>query len=155
MCVCVHARRPTESVRVRLIAYGLSYLPLYTSVVYMLPLHKQMQYAPNLLLACSVKATRFPDDTVLLSWQHLTFTEAKGFPLYIVSYKSVEGSSRGSVNTTSSSVVINSPKSKVGYIFSKAAWSEECVTMHPGLLQSTCTVSISFSVNSFSECSCK
>ena len=71
-----------------------------------------------------MKATRLPDDTILLSWQPLTFTEAKGFPMYIVSYKSVEGSSKGIVNTTSSSVVINSLKSKVGYIFSVQVTNE-------------------------------
>ena len=42
----------------------------------------------------SVKASWNPDDSVLLSWQPLSLTEAKGFPLYIVSYKSVDGSSR-------------------------------------------------------------
>ena len=65
----------------------------------------------------SLKASWNLDDTVLISWQPLSLTEAKGFPLYIVSYKSVDGSSRGSVNTTSSSVVISGLNSKVGYIF--------------------------------------
>ena len=65
----------------------------------------------------SMKATRNPDGSVLLSWQPLSLTEAKGFPLYIVSYKSVDGRSRGSINTTNSSVVINSLNSKVVHIF--------------------------------------
>ena len=65
----------------------------------------------------SMKATRNPDGSVLLSWQPLSLTEAKGFPLYIVSYKSVDGSSRGIVNTTSSSVVISGLNSKLGYFF--------------------------------------
>ena len=66
----------------------------------------------------SVKASWNPDGSVLLSWQPLSLTEAKGFPLYIVSYKSVDGSSRGSVNTTNSSVVISGLNSKISYIFS-------------------------------------
>ena len=65
----------------------------------------------------SLKASWSPDDTVLLSWQPLSFVEAKGLPLYIVSYKSVDGSSRGSINTSSSSVVISRLNSKVGYMF--------------------------------------
>ena len=65
----------------------------------------------------SLKASWNPDDTVFLSWQPLTFMEARGFPLYIVSYKSVDGSSKGSVNTTKSSVVISGLNYKVGYMF--------------------------------------
>ena len=63
-----------------------------------------------------MKASWNPDSSVLLSWQPLSFTEAKGFPLYIVSYKSVDGSHRGSVNTTSSSVVITDINPMVGCI---------------------------------------
>ena len=96
-------------------------MPLYTSVVY--ASIAQTNAVPTKPVS-SVKATRLPDDTILLSWQPLSLTEAKGFPMYIVSYKSVEGSSRGSVNTTSSSVVINSLKSKVGYIFSVQVTTE-------------------------------
>ena len=44
--------------------------------------------------------------------------------MYIVSYKSVDGSFRGIVNTINSSVVINSLKSKVGYIFSVQVTTE-------------------------------
>ena len=66
----------------------------------------------------NVKATRNPDGSVLISWQPLSLTEAKGFPLYIVSYKSVDGSSKGSVNTTSSSVVITGLNYKADYIIS-------------------------------------
>ena len=43
--------------------------------------------------------------------------EAKGFPLYMVSYQSVDGSSKGSVNTSSSSIVITGLNSEVVYIF--------------------------------------
>ena len=63
-----------------------------------------------------MKASSNPDASVLLSWQPLSLTEAKGFPLYIVSYKSVDGSSRGSVNTTNSSVVITDINPMVGCI---------------------------------------
>ena len=65
----------------------------------------------------SLKASWNHDGSVLLSWQPLSLTEARGFPLYIVSYKSVDGSSRGSVNTTSSSIAILGLNSKVGYMF--------------------------------------
>ena len=63
-----------------------------------------------------MKASWNPDASVLLSWQPLSLTEAKGFPLYSVSYKSVDGSSRGSVNTTNSSVVITDINPMVGCI---------------------------------------
>ena len=64
-----------------------------------------------------MEASWNPDGSVLLSWQPLSLTEAKGFPLYIISYKSADGSSRGSVNTTRSSMVITGLSSKDGYIF--------------------------------------
>ena len=65
----------------------------------------------------SVEASWNLDGSVLLSWQPLSLTEAKGFPFYIVSYKSADGSSRGSTNTTRSSVVISGLNSKDSYIF--------------------------------------
>ena len=71
-----------------------------------------------------MKASWNHDGSVLLSWQPLSLTEAKGFPLYIVSYKSVDGSSRESVNTTSSSVVISGLNSKVSYIISVLVTTE-------------------------------
>ena len=71
-----------------------------------------------------MEASWNPDGSVLLSWQPLSHTEAKGFPLYIVSYKSVDGSSKGSVSTTSSSVVISGLNSKISYIISVQVTTE-------------------------------
>ena len=90
-------------------------VPYRLSVVY--PSFAQSNAVPTKPVG-SVKASWNHDASVLLSWQPLSLTEAKGFPLYIVSYKSIDGSSRGSVNTTSSNVVINSLNSKISYIFS-------------------------------------
>ena len=71
-----------------------------------------------------MEASWNPDGSVLLSWQPLSLTEAKGFPLYIVSYKSVDGSFRGSVNTTNSSVVISGLNSKGSYIITVQVTTE-------------------------------
>ena len=57
------------------------------------------------------------DNSALVYWRPLADTEAGGIPLYIVSYKSVDGSSRGRVNTTSSSVVITGLNSQNEYRF--------------------------------------
>ena len=57
------------------------------------------------------------DNSALVYWRPLADTEAGGIPLYVVSYKSVDGSSRGSVNTSSSSVVITGLNSQIEYRF--------------------------------------
>ena len=43
--------------------------------------------------------------------------EAKGFPLYIISYTSDDGAVLGSVNTTNSSVIITGLNPNIGYTF--------------------------------------
>ena len=65
----------------------------------------------------SVQVQWRPDNSAFLYWRPLAYTEAGGIPLYIVSYKSVDGSSTGSVNTTSSSVVITGLSSQNEYRF--------------------------------------
>jgi hypothetical protein len=57
------------------------------------------------------------DTSVSVSWTPLSYSEAKGLPLYIITYKSQDGSSVGIDNTTSSSVVIAGLNPLVGYIF--------------------------------------
>ena len=57
------------------------------------------------------------DDSAFLYWRPLADTEAGGIPTYIVSYKSVDGSSKGNINTTSSSVVITGLSSQNEYRF--------------------------------------
>ena len=43
--------------------------------------------------------------------------EARGFPLYIISYTSDDGAVLGSVNTTNSSVIITGLNPNIGYSF--------------------------------------
>ena len=43
---------------------------------------------------------------MLVAWTPLSYIEARGFPLYLITYTSDDGSTSGSVNTTSSSVAI-------------------------------------------------
>ena len=54
---------------------------------------------------------------MLVSWTPLSYSEAKGLPLYIITYKPPDGSSVGLDNTTSSSIVITGLNPLVGYIF--------------------------------------
>jgi hypothetical protein len=57
------------------------------------------------------------DTSVSVSWTPLSYSEARGLPLYIISYKPQDGSSVEIVNTSSSSVVITGLNPLVGYIF--------------------------------------
>ena len=57
------------------------------------------------------------DGSVGVGWAPLSLAEARGFPLYIVSYTSVDGAVLGSVNTTNSSVIITGLNPNIGYIF--------------------------------------
>ena len=57
------------------------------------------------------------DGSVRVRWTPLSFTEARGFPLYIVSYTSIDGAVLGSVNTTNSGIIITGLNPKIGYIF--------------------------------------
>ena len=43
---------------------------------------------------------------MLVTWTPLSYIEARGFPLYLITYTSDDGSTSGSVNTTFSSVAI-------------------------------------------------
>ena len=54
---------------------------------------------------------------VVVTWIPLSLTEARGFPLYILSYTSNDDSSTGSVNTTSSSVKVLGLDPQIGYLF--------------------------------------
>ena len=47
----------------------------------------------------------------------LSLVEARGFPLYIVSYTSDDGAFLGSVNTTNSSVIITGLNPNIGFSF--------------------------------------
>ena len=55
--------------------------------------------------------------SVLVAWTPLSYIEARGFPLYLITYKSDDGSTSGSVNTTSSSVAITGLDHQYVYIF--------------------------------------
>ena len=57
------------------------------------------------------------DGSVGVRWTPLSLTEARGFPLYIVSYTSIDGAVLGSVNTTNSSVIITGLNPNIGYSF--------------------------------------
>ena len=57
------------------------------------------------------------DGSVQVGWTPLSLTEARGFPLYIVSYTSDDGAVSGSVNTTNSSVIITGLNPNIGYSF--------------------------------------
>ena len=48
----------------------------------------------------------------------LSYAEAKGFPLYIVTYTRQDGGSTGSINTTSNSVTITGLDSGGSYVIS-------------------------------------
>ena len=54
--------------------------------------------------------------SVLVAWTPLSYIEARGFPLYLITYKSDDGSTSGSVNTTSSSVAITGLDPQYVYI---------------------------------------
>ena len=64
------------------------------------------------------------DTSVLVSWTPLSYSEAKGLPLYIITYKPRDGSSVGIDNTTSSSIVISGLNPLVGYIFTVQVTTE-------------------------------
>ena len=55
--------------------------------------------------------------SVLVTWTPLSYIEARGFPLYLITYTSDDGSTSGSVNTTSSSVAITGLDPQYVYIF--------------------------------------
>ena len=54
---------------------------------------------------------------MLVTWTPLSYVEARGFPLYLITYTSDDGSTSGSVNTTSSSVAITGLDSQYVYNF--------------------------------------
>ena len=54
---------------------------------------------------------------VVVTWIPLSLTEARGFPLYTLSYISNDDSSTGSVNTTVSSLNIPGLDPQIGYSF--------------------------------------
>ena len=58
---------------------------------------------------------------VVVTWIPLSLTEARGFPLYILSYTSNDDSSTGSVNTANSSVNISGLDQGNGYSFTVQA----------------------------------
>ena len=64
-----------------------------------------------------VKVVRNSDGSVSVDWTPLSLVEARGFPLYIITYTSDDGSTTGSVNTTTSSIVITGLNQEVGYVF--------------------------------------
>ena len=55
--------------------------------------------------------------SVLVTWTPLSYIEARGFPLYLITYMSDDSSTFGSTNTTSSSVAITGLDSQNVYIF--------------------------------------
>ena len=55
--------------------------------------------------------------SVLVAWTPLSYFEARGFPLYLITYTSDDGSTSGSTNTSSSSVAITELDSQNVYIF--------------------------------------
>ena len=46
------------------------------------------------------------NEIVNVSWKPLSYAEARGIPIYIISYTSEDGRFTGSINTTNSSVLI-------------------------------------------------
>ena len=65
----------------------------------------------------NVAITRRGSGSVEVSWTPLSLTEARGFPKYVVSYISEDGSMTGTVESTNSSVVISGLHPQFGYIF--------------------------------------
>ena len=57
-------------------------------------------------------------DEVLVSWIPLSLAEARGFPIYIVSYIPASCPGGGSVNTANSSVVFTEVEPCISYVFS-------------------------------------
>ena len=57
------------------------------------------------------------DGSVRVGWTPLSLTESRGFPFYIISYTSDDGTVLGSVNTTNSSVIITGLNPNIGYSF--------------------------------------
>ena len=55
--------------------------------------------------------------SVLVTWTPLSYVEARGFPLYLITYKSDGDSTSGSVSTTSSSVAITGLDRQNVFIF--------------------------------------
>ena len=53
----------------------------------------------------NVKISRIDNGRVTISWTPLSYVEARGFPLYTVSYMS-DGNVMGSANTLNSSIII-------------------------------------------------
>ena len=64
----------------------------------------------------NVVASRVDSERVNISWTPLSYVEARGFPLYNVSYMSC-GDQVGSVNTKESSVIIRGLSSHSTYTF--------------------------------------
>ena len=58
------------------------------------------------------------DNSILVTWMGLSYAEAKGFPLYIVTYAPRDGGSTGSINTTSNSVTLTGLDARVTYVLS-------------------------------------
>ena len=56
-------------------------------------------------------------NSVLVTWTPLSYYEARGFPFYLITYKSDDSSTSRSVNTTSSSVAITGLNPQNVYIF--------------------------------------
>jgi hypothetical protein len=65
----------------------------------------------------SVEVDQLDDTSIQVKWKGLTLSEAKGFPYYIVSYASDDGSITGTVNTTNSSVLFKGLNPKLGFLF--------------------------------------
>ena len=63
-----------------------------------------------------VVASRVDSGRVNISWTPLSLVEARGFPLYTISYMS-GGDQVGSVNTNESSVIIHGLSPHCTYIF--------------------------------------
>ena len=57
------------------------------------------------------------DGSVRVGWTPLSLVEARGFPLYIVSYASDDGAVFRGVNTTNSNVIITGLNLNIGYSF--------------------------------------
>ena len=57
-------------------------------------------------------------DEALVSWIPLSLADARGFPIYIVSYIPASCPGGGSVNTANSSVVFTEVEPCVSYVFS-------------------------------------
>ena len=58
------------------------------------------------------------DNSILVTWMGLSYAEAKGFPLYTVTYTPRDGGSTGSINTTSNSVTLTGLDPGVTYVIS-------------------------------------